>query len=208
MSYLDNSSELVSAVITDFGKNILAATPTKFKITRYSFSDDEIDYSLAISAITATQVPQPNVSSSAFSDFIKTLPREMNRVANITLDPSTITIDAGTIISVNISTDILTESLGYTVYLNSNNITIEAIDTVDNIKDASKVSIQIVSDLTSADLSKFSKFENVTRIFNMSSIICKTAFQIKAKNVFGKYLLVITGNNSRAKQELEVHVKV
>ncbi len=47
MGLLDNSGDiLVDAVLTDLGREFLARNDGSFEIVRYSFGDDEIDYSL------------------------------------------------------------------------------------------------------------------------------------------------------------------
>ena len=48
MGLLDNSGTTITvdAVVTDFGRQLLARGDGSFNIARYSFADDEIDYSL------------------------------------------------------------------------------------------------------------------------------------------------------------------
>lgn len=47
MGLLDNSGDiLIDAVLTDIGREFLARNDGSFEIVRYSFGDDEIDYSL------------------------------------------------------------------------------------------------------------------------------------------------------------------
>jgi len=47
MGLLDNSGDiLIDAVLTDIGRDFLARNDGSFEIVRYSFGDDEIDYSL------------------------------------------------------------------------------------------------------------------------------------------------------------------
>ena len=46
MGYLDNSSITVDAVLTKKGRDILSKGGEAFKITKFSLSDDEVDYSL------------------------------------------------------------------------------------------------------------------------------------------------------------------
>ena len=46
MSYLDNSGDIIlDAVLTDAGRKRLAEGDGSFRITKYAFGDDEIDYS-------------------------------------------------------------------------------------------------------------------------------------------------------------------
>ena len=46
MGYLDNSSITVDAILTKKGRELLSQDPSKFNITSFALSDDEIDYSL------------------------------------------------------------------------------------------------------------------------------------------------------------------
>ena len=46
MGFLDNSSTTVDAILTKAGRELLAKGEGAFKITRFSLSDDEIDYGL------------------------------------------------------------------------------------------------------------------------------------------------------------------
>ena len=46
MSYLDNSTIVLDAVLTKKGRDLLSKGIDNFQITQYSFSDDEIDYTL------------------------------------------------------------------------------------------------------------------------------------------------------------------
>jgi hypothetical protein len=46
MAYLNNSSVVVDAILTDVGRQLLAQNDGSFQITQFSLSDDEIDYTL------------------------------------------------------------------------------------------------------------------------------------------------------------------
>ena len=46
MSYLDNTTIVLDAVLTKKGRDLLSKGLDQFNITAYSFSDDEIDYTL------------------------------------------------------------------------------------------------------------------------------------------------------------------
>ena len=54
MAFLDNSGDIIlDAVLTDTGRKRLAAGDGSFRIAKYAFSDDEIDYSLYRNANSA-----------------------------------------------------------------------------------------------------------------------------------------------------------
>ena len=46
MGYLNNTSVVVDAILTDKGRQLLAQNDGSFQITQFSLSDDEVDYSL------------------------------------------------------------------------------------------------------------------------------------------------------------------
>ena len=46
MGYLNNTSVVVDAILTDKGRQLLAQNDGSFQITQYSLSDDEVDYTL------------------------------------------------------------------------------------------------------------------------------------------------------------------
>lgn len=46
MAYLNNSSVVVDAILTDAGRQLLAQNNGSFQITQFSLSDDEVDYTL------------------------------------------------------------------------------------------------------------------------------------------------------------------
>jgi len=46
MGYLNNTSVVVDAILTDVGRQLLAQNDGSFRITQFSLSDDEIDYTL------------------------------------------------------------------------------------------------------------------------------------------------------------------
>ncbi len=46
MAYLNNTSVVVDAILTDKGRQLLAQNDGSFQITQFSLSDDEVDYTL------------------------------------------------------------------------------------------------------------------------------------------------------------------
>lgn len=46
MAYLNNSSVVVDAILTDKGRQLLSQNDGSFQITQFSLSDDEVDYTL------------------------------------------------------------------------------------------------------------------------------------------------------------------
>ena len=67
MSFLDNSGDIIlDAVLTDAGRARLAQGDGSFKIVKYAFADDEIDYS---KYQNANYVDGANASGSAYYDI-------------------------------------------------------------------------------------------------------------------------------------------
>jgi len=67
MSFLDNSGDIIlDAVLTDAGRARLAQGDGSFKIVKYAFGDDEIDYS---KYQNANYVDGANASGSAYYDI-------------------------------------------------------------------------------------------------------------------------------------------
>jgi hypothetical protein len=46
MGYLNNTSVVVDAILTDKGRQLLAQNDGSFQITQFSLADDEVDYTL------------------------------------------------------------------------------------------------------------------------------------------------------------------
>ena len=46
MGFINNTSQIINAVLTKKGKQYLAKSDGKFNITKFALSDDEIDYTL------------------------------------------------------------------------------------------------------------------------------------------------------------------
>ena len=67
MSFLDNSGDIIlDAVLTDAGRARLAQGDGSFKIAKYAFADDEIDYA---KYQNANYVDGANASGSAYYDI-------------------------------------------------------------------------------------------------------------------------------------------
>ena len=208
MAYLDGTSALISAVITDLGKTILAQSPAKFKIVKYNFSDDEIDYTQSTSSITATPIPEPNVASTATSEYIKTLEEGTSRILTIVPSQEKITIAINSSANCTLETDLITEELGYAIYCPTKNIQLSPIDSVIKQQEALLVSNNIINKLANTDNIKNEKYTEIEKVFEYHSIICKTAFEIIASSIIGRYIITIIGLTSKSKKEIEIFVKV
>jgi hypothetical protein len=66
MSYLSSTSVVVDAILTKKGRELLARNDGSFRITQFSLSDDEIDYTL--------YNPKHPSGSAFFGDAIEAMP--------------------------------------------------------------------------------------------------------------------------------------
>ena len=99
-------SVTVMAKLTDLGKMYLLTDPTRFKISKFSPFDDEVDYSLwnptaangsqyygaAIEALPTLEPVASNVFQSKYS-LIKDMDRNTQRMPIFTLNPTSVTLD-------------------------------------------------------------------------------------------------------------------
>lgn len=66
MGYLDNTTILIDAILTNKGRELLSKGTQSFKITKFALSDDEIDYKL--------WNPNHNLGSDYYGEAIENLP--------------------------------------------------------------------------------------------------------------------------------------
>lgn len=112
MSYLQNSSVIVDAILTKKGRELLARNDGSFRITQFSLADDEIDYTLynpnhpsgsafygeAIEAMPILQA-YPNDTEIMKYKLI-TLPRGTAKIPVLDLGYTAITIRQGASLSI------------------------------------------------------------------------------------------------------------
>jgi hypothetical protein len=143
MGYLNNSGEIfVDAILTKKGRELLAKGRNMFKITQFALSDDEVDYDLwnpshplgtdyygaVIENMPITEAVPDETQSMKYK--LITLPKGTTAIPYITMDATTITLTAGTSITVaNVSprtqfngsglpdSNSLNGTLGYTAIL-------------------------------------------------------------------------------------------
>jgi len=112
MSYLQNTSVIVDAILTKKGRELLARNDGSFRITQFSLSDDEIDYTLynpshpsgsafygeAIEAMPILQA-YPNDTEIMKYKLI-TLPRGTAKIPVLDLGYTAITLRQGASLSI------------------------------------------------------------------------------------------------------------
>lgn len=112
MGYLNNSSVVVDAILTDTGRQLLAQNNGSFQITQFSLSDDEVDYNLYNpnhpsgsafygEAIENMPIVQAFPESQEIMKYkLITLPRGTAKLPAISIGYSTIVLKQGASLSI------------------------------------------------------------------------------------------------------------
>ena len=112
MSYLSNTSVVVDAILTKKGRELLARNDGSFRITQFSLSDDEIDYTLynpnhpsgsafygeAIEAMPILQAYPNDIEIMKYK--LITLPRGTAKIPVLDLGYTAITLKQGASLSI------------------------------------------------------------------------------------------------------------
>jgi hypothetical protein len=185
MSYLDSSTAVIEAIITERGKQILAANPQKFKIVKFAVSDDEIDYGLTSAEIQALRIYEPITRENSLQFRNITLPKNSKFVGTLQFSSDEIVVSGTGAQDVVISTINMDDQSGYVVFVDTLDVTIEAVDSI------SDQSAEVVQQIGSS---------------NTQSLVCKTTFKVTGTNVAGTYYIRVIGVNSGAAKKLRVDV--
>ena len=137
MGYLNNATVTVDAILTNKGRQILAAGGM-LNITKFALSDDEIDYDLWNPAHTlgtnyygAVIENMPIIEAlpdetQMMRYKLVTLPKNVIGIPQITVTPGSITFNASseavTVTPTTINLDGANSTLGYTVILSDNTV--------------------------------------------------------------------------------------
>lgn len=185
MSYLDSNTSVISAVITERGKQILAANPQKFKIVKFAVSDDEIDYGLTSAEIQALRIYEPITRENSLQFRNITLPKNSKFVGTLQFSSDEIVVSGTGAQDVVINTINMDDQSGYVVFVDTLDVKIEAVDSI------SDESAEIVQQIGSS---------------NTQSLVCKSTFKVTGTNVAGTYYVRVIGVNSGAAKKLRVDV--
>jgi hypothetical protein len=112
MSYLSNTSVVVDAILTKKGRELLARNDGSFRITQFSLSDDEIDYTLynpnhpsgsafygeAIEAMPILQAYPNDIEIMKYK--LITLPRGTAKIPVLDLGYTAVTLKQGASLSI------------------------------------------------------------------------------------------------------------
>lgn len=122
MAFLESGSGVIDAILTQAGRQALARNDGSFKITKFSFGDDEINYQLYDSNRSSDQdadilnlpvlEPISNQSSAQLYRLIS-LPRGTQRISTLTLNPAQATANYGDDVVITVTTVNGEDSQGY-----------------------------------------------------------------------------------------------
>jgi hypothetical protein len=144
MGILNNASITVDAILTKKGRELLAKGQNQFNITQFALGDDEIDYTLwnpdhplgtayygaTIEALPLIEALPDETQMMKFK--LVTLPQNANRIPQISVGQSAITLTPGDFVTISPNTTNFSDgnaTLGYTLILSDN--TVCAIDVID-----------------------------------------------------------------------------
>ena len=104
MAFLESGSGVIDAILTQAGRQALARNDGSFKITKFSFGDDEINYQLYDSNKSFDQdadilklpvlEPISNQTTAQLYRLIS-LPRGTQRIATLNINPAEATANYG-----------------------------------------------------------------------------------------------------------------
>ena len=131
MAFLDSSTAVIDAILTRKGRELLARNDGSFQITKFAFGDDEINYQL-YDATKATDQdadilnlpvlePVSNENVALLYRLI-TLPKGSLKIANLQISPTSGTVNYGTNLVIDVSTDNGEDSQGYAATIRDTDI--------------------------------------------------------------------------------------
>ena len=131
MAFLDSSTAVIDAILTRKGRELLAQNDGSFQITKFAFGDDEINYQL-YDATKATDQdadilnlpvlePISNENVALLYRLI-TLPSGTLRIANLSISPTSGTINYGDHLAITVVTNNGEDVQGYAATIRDNDI--------------------------------------------------------------------------------------
>jgi hypothetical protein len=216
MGYLNNTSVVVDAILTDTGRQLLAQNDGSFQITQFSLSDDEVDYTLYNpnqpsgsafygEAIENMPIIQAFPNSNEIMKYkLITLPRGTAKLPVINVGYSTIVIKQGASLSITPQT---LNYLGATS-------TFEQSGYVATIGDVRTMAAFNGVGINTPDATALNATGTITVGTNVSKTVIGTSINLTATTVntlFGTNTvlyttLVIIGRDSGARIQIPVQV--
>ena len=131
MAFLDSSTAVIDAILTRKGRELLARNDGSFQITKFAFGDDEINYQLYDATKSTDQdadilnlpvlEPISNENVALLYRLI-TLPSGSLRIANLSISPTSGTINYGDDLSITVTTNNGEDSQGYAATIRDTDI--------------------------------------------------------------------------------------
>lgn len=216
MAYLNNTSVVVDAILTDTGRQLLAQNDGSFQITQFSLSDDEVDYTLYNpnqpsgsafygEAIENMPIIQAFPNSTEIMKYkLITLPRGTAKLPVVDVGYSNITIKQGASLSITPQT---LNYLGATS-------TFEQSGYIATIGDVRTMSAFNGVGINTPDATALNATGTITVGTNVSKTVIGTSINITATTVntlFGSNTtlyttLTIIGRDSGARIQIPVQV--
>ena len=216
MGYLNNTSVVVDAILTNTGRQLLAQNDGSFQITQFSLSDDEVDYTL--------YNPNQPSGSAFYGEAIENMPiiqafPESNEIMKYKL----ITLPRGTaklpVINVGYSTIIIKQGASLSItpqtlnYLGATS-TFEQSGYVATIGDVRTMSAFNGVGINTPDATALNATGTITVGTNVSKTVIGTSINLTATTVntlFGSNTilyttLVVIGRDSGARVQIPVQV--
>lgn len=216
MGYLNNTSVVVDAILTNTGRQLLAQNDGSFQITQFSLSDDEVDYTLYNpnqpsgsafygEAIENMPIIQAFPDSNEIMKYkLVTLPRGTAKLPVINIGYNTIVIKQGASLSITPQT---LNYLGATS-------TFEQSGYVATIGDVRTMSAFNGVGINTADATALNATGTITVGTNVSKTVIGTSINLTATTVntlFGTNTilyttLVVIGRDSGARIQIPVQI--
>jgi hypothetical protein len=216
MGYLNNTSVVVDAILTNTGRQLLAQNDGSFQITQFSLSDDEVDYTL--------YNPNQPSGSAFYGEAIENMPiiqafPESNEIMKYKL----ITLPRGTaklpVINIGYNTIVIKQGASLSItpqtlnYLGATS-TFEQSGYVATIGDVRAMSAFNGVGINTADATALNATGTITVGTNVSKTVIGTSINLTATTVntlFGTNTilyttLVVIGRDSGARIQIPVQV--
>jgi hypothetical protein len=216
MGYLNNTSVVVDAILTNTGRQLLAQNDGSFQITQFSLSDDEVDYTL--------YNPNQPSGSAFYGEAIENMPiiqafPDSNEIMKYKL----ITLPRGTaklpVINVGYNTIVIKQGASLSItpqtlnYLGATS-TFEQSGYVATIGDVRTMSAFNGVGINTADATALNATGTITVGTNVSKTVIGTSINLTATTVntlFGTNTilyttLVVIGRDSGARIQIPVQV--
>ena len=146
MAFLDSSTAVIDAILTRKGRELLARNDGSFQITKFAFGDDEINYQLYDATKSTDQdadilnlpvlEPISNENVALLYRLI-TLPTGSLKIANLSISPTSGSVNYGDDLSITVATNNGEDSQGYAATIRDPDI--GALNNTTSVPDANGV---------------------------------------------------------------------